>query len=338
MNIKLALGLALLLGLVCLPTHADQKKECRLKQLASLDLVRFRDNLLVPVTIDGKSAWMALNTGSAFSLMFDEDAGALQLQRKRLSLPAGLSVGPKGEVAEVAVAHDLQIGSMRYRDVSFAVFSRRTHPFQASFDQRSIVGGMGMDILSTVDFELDIAHGKLNLFSQDHCPGKVVYWSGIVGSLPVRRGELGDFYFPIELDGKILEAVMSSGTQDSTLFTDVTRKVYGFDEHSAGNQTRTQADGRTSTYRVMNLKTPAFEVRNALIELSPQDDKFCVVTKHGFKDSMTGYDECRGRYPLRLGIGVLSKLRIYFATKEQMLYLSPADTAATDVHQSAGMQ
>ena len=39
---------------------------------------------------------------------------------------------------------------------------------------------------------------------------------------------------------------------------------------------------------------------------------------------------CMAEHPLQLGSCVLSRLRIHFASKEQMLYLSPADTAAAD--------
>lgn len=320
----LALALFLFLTAASLPVYSDENKNCHLKQLASLDLARFPGHVLAPVTIQGNSVWMSLHTGSAFGLIFEDDARALQLRQKRLPIPPGMSVGAKGEVTQVAVT-DLQMGGARFRDVEFVILSRGA--YAANFDQRPIVGGLGMDLLSRVDFELDIAHGKLNLFSQDHCRGWVVYWSGTVASIPARRSDLGELYFPIELDGKTLEAVMSPGSPQSTLRTDVARKLYGIDEHSAGNEMHPAANVKTHTHRVMNLRTPAFEVRNEAIELLPQDDNYCVVAKHG---SATGYDGCRGEHPLQLGIDVLSKLRIYCATKEQVLYLTPADPAAPD--------
>jgi len=328
---KLALTLVSLLSMVCMPVHADENKNCGLKQHAALDVARTPGRVLVPVTIQGHSAWMVLNTASAFSLIFDDEPRALQLHRKRFTY--GMLWRTNAELGEVAVADELQIGDVRYRSVSFPIFPRRDTP--ASFDQRPIIGGLGMDVLSQLDFELDISHGKLNLFSQDHCPGRVVYWSGPVARLPVRRSNLGELYFPIELDGKTLEAVMSPGGQYSVLRTDVAREVYGIDEHSAGNETRVEASGRIRTYRLMNLTTPAFEVRNELVELLPQEYKHCIVAEHRSNGSMIGYDGCKGAHPLLLGIDVLSKLRIYFATKEQMLYLSPANTAATDLRQTA---
>jgi hypothetical protein len=49
----------------------------------------------------------------------------------------------------------------------------------------------------------------------------------------------------------------------------------------------TESNGITVTYRLMNIKTPAFEVRNAFIELIPHIDKDCAVAYHG---PMAGYD------------------------------------------------
>lgn len=336
MNSRLELTLISLLSIVSVPLHAGENTNCGLKQLASLDLAQSPGHVLVPVTVQGKSVWMALHTGSAFSLLFDEDARALQLNRKRLDIPRGMSVGPKGEVTEVAVA-DLQMGRVTYRNASFTLLSRKAYPFPANFAERPIIGGLGMDVLSTVDFELDIAHGKLNLFSQDHCSGRVVYWGGTVASLPLKRGDFGELYFPIILDDKTLEAVLFPASSNSVLRTDVAQKIYGFDEHSTGTKTITEADGKIITaYRLMNVATTAFKVRNAYVELLPQSDKSCVVAHHGSDGA--GYDGCRGAHPLLLGITVLSKLRIYCATKERMLYLSPADTPVTDLSQNSEAQ
>jgi hypothetical protein len=336
MNTRLELTLVFVLSMVCMPVHAGDNKNCGLKQLASLDLQKLPGRVLVPVSVQGAPVWMVLQTGSAFSLMYDENVRALQLHRMKLPLAPGVSVGQKGEVSQVAIPDDLQIGGMHYPKVSFAIVSRQGYYSPPSFDQRPIIGALGMDVLSTADFELDIAHGKLNLFSHDHCSGRVVYWSGIATSLPLKRGDYGEFYFPIKLDGKALEAELSSASENSALRADVAHRFYGFDEHSADNRTLTSATGGSHAYRFMNVATPAFEVRNAVITLDPQINPHCVIAHHG--SDGVGYDGCSGPHPLTLGISVLSKLRIYVATKERVLYLSPADAAVPDAQQGADKQ
>lgn len=192
MNKRLALTLVFLLSTVCVPLHANDNKNCGLKQLASLDVAQFPGRVLVPVNIQGRSVWMHLDTGSPTSAILDDEARALKLHRRAVFVGTSTSAGAKGTVVQGAVADDLQMGHLHLRDVSFATALRSAYSEPATFDQRPIVGEIGMDVLSTVDFELDIAHGKLNLFSQDHCPGQVVYWSGPVASIALKRSDLGD--------------------------------------------------------------------------------------------------------------------------------------------------
>jgi hypothetical protein len=50
----------------------------------------------------------------------------------------------------------------------------------------------------------------MNLYSQDHCPEHVVYWSSRYDSAPIRFASLGEFYFSMALDGKKLETTGTS--------------------------------------------------------------------------------------------------------------------------------
>jgi hypothetical protein len=72
-----------------------------------------------------------------------------------------------------------------------------------------VIGILGMDLLASADVELDVANRKMNLYARDHCPDNVVYWSKVYNSLPIRFGPRGEFTFPMELDGKKIEATLS---------------------------------------------------------------------------------------------------------------------------------
>ena len=50
-----------------------------------------------------------------------------------------------------------------------------------------VAGDLGTRMFEKVDLELDIAGGKFNLFSSDHCPGNVVYWTKNYAELPLKR-------------------------------------------------------------------------------------------------------------------------------------------------------
>jgi hypothetical protein len=185
------------------------------------------------------------------------------------------------------------------------------------------VGALGMDVFAHFDIEIDMAARKLNLYSQDHCPGKVVYWAKTYDAVPFRLGKLGEFYFPMELDGKKIEATLSSGNPVTTLNTDVTRRLFNFDDTSPGVESETDGAGRTiAHYRAMQLSAEGLSVVNANVRLIQRSGATCRISS---RFGSTGYeDECMGIHPLNLGLNVLKKLHIYIATKEKVLYFTPA--------------
>jgi hypothetical protein len=94
------------------------------------------------------------------------------------------------------------------------------------------------------------------------------------------------------------------------------------------NDVETEADAAGSTtayYRAMKLRGEGIQIINAHITLidRPQND-YCHL---GSRSGAVAYEGCYGVHPLQLGRNVLKKLRIYIATKEKVLYFTPADAA-----------
>jgi hypothetical protein len=318
-NIVLAL---LLIYVVSLPEtlHASEVKDCQLKQYASLDLLALRNGLLlVPVTIQDSREFMILNTANAFSTITENAADRLALQIKQMPFGAKVRSG-KNSVEKIATAKGFALGSVQFKIADFMIISSDTIP--ASPGDPQGIGILGMDVFAHVDVELDVANRKMNLFSQDHCPGRAVYWSKTYDSVPIRFGQLGEFYFPMELEGKKLETTLATGNSTTILSTDVTRKLYNFDSHSSDIETETNAAGGTTAhYRAMKLSGEGLQIINANIMLieRPQND-FCHLSS---RSGAAAYEGCLGVHPLQLGRNVLTKLHIYIATKEKVLYFTP---------------
>jgi hypothetical protein len=176
-----------------------------------------------------------------------------------------------------------------------------------------------------VDFELDFANNKLNLFSSDHCPGKVVYWSDSEASVPYTFDGIGVLIFPVELDGKSVEASIEAGGSKTRLHTDVSKKLYGFDENSEGIRIEQAvgSDKAVAHYRAMKMTARGLSVINADVDLIP-GPKNCIISRSG-PEHAAGYENCYGNPPLTLGIEILRHLRLYFATKEHILYFTAAE-------------
>jgi hypothetical protein len=300
------------------PANAADSKDCQLKQVASLELSGPPNGyLLVPVTIQGTSAFMILNTAQPFSDITEDAASRLGLPINRI--PSGVQVHfGKQSIEKVATATGFSMGNAHFKSADFLVISNDS--ISAGSSNAPVVGILGMDVFAHIDLELDVKNRKLNLFSQDHCPGQTVYWSKTYDSVPIRFGKVGEFYFPMELDGKKLETALATGQSTTTLYTDVTRKLYNFDKGSPDVEIDT--GGTPGQYRAMKLSGEGIDIINARVQLVDLPaNSSCTLSSHF---NVAAYDGCLGRHPLQLGRNVLTKLRIYIATKEKMLYFTPS--------------
>jgi hypothetical protein len=129
----------------------------------------------------------------------------------------------------------------------------------------------------------------------------------------------------MELDGKKLEATLTTNDSVSTLSTDVTRRIYGFDRNSTDIETVADEEGKTSSqYRAMKLTSNGLTLIDEKIKLTDPPGHTCQLTR---RNEAIGYTGCFFRYPLRLGQDVLQRLHVYLATQENMMYFTVSGDA-----------
>jgi predicted aspartyl protease len=304
-------------------SHDDKSVDCKLKRYASIDLtVGVNGRLLVPVAIENTDAMMVLDTGTAFSSIWQDAAVTLGLHP--IPFPKGTAAPSFGNIPinQHAESRGFLLGSLKFAAVDFLVLPESSRAIFGT--PATIVGIIGMDVFSRVDVELDIAHSQLNLYSQDHCPGNVVYWADTYDAVPMKRGLAGNFSFPIELNGKKIEATISTGNSRTTLSADLERKLF----HDASDPSTTGRDTASAgaagdSYRLMEITANGLKVINAQVALVASRSPDCKLTTI---DGASAYTGCFGAYPLELGFSVLSKLHLYLATKERVLYFTAATT------------
>jgi hypothetical protein len=311
------LGVLSLLAAISSPStlHAASTPDCNLKRYASLDLIGDPSlQLVVPATLQDSQVYMVVHTSHAYGSITESEVRRLSLATH--PVPASMEVfAGNHSIKQVARTKSFTLGRTKYDSAEFLVVSDSTLAPKIS-------GILGMTFFANMDIEIDIANRKLNLFSPDHCPGEVVYWSRTYDSVPIRFGELGEFYFPMQLDGKKIETTLATGNATTSLSTEVTKKLYGFDASSPDIESETDASGNTTShYRAMKLSAQGLDVINANIRLVAPAGGACVLAH---RSGVATYDGCLGIHPLQLGLSVLSKLRVYIATKEKVLYFTPA--------------
>lgn len=314
-------------ALACLPAAAAKPPvptDCRLKRYASMDLSVTRGSVRVPVTIDNETLWMELNIQSSMTVMWQAAAASRGLMRRDIPGRQIVKFGEQ-QLTTYAETHSFALGDLRFKTAQFLLVPQSNKLAQEGA-ARGTIGALGMDVLATVDFEIDFRNQKMNLYSQDHCPGAGVYWANAYASAPIRRGPLGNVFLPFELEGKKIQATLSTGAPLSTLPTDLTKRLYGFDEHSPGIDTETDAAGQVkSQYRAMAITAPGLTLNNALVRLLPRHAS-CGLALSSGPDRAAQYTDCLGdEAPLHIGLDVLEKLHLYFATKENVLYFTAAD-------------
>jgi hypothetical protein len=312
--------LLVLAGIVCpgisLAGEASQTRDCRLKQLASIDL-KIGSVVLIPVVLDGFPAFMGLNTSIPISTISQQAA-------TEMKFAVGKNPHPFVNSPGLASIDSLSLGSYGIGKVQLLV---TVGPPFVNPGLPPQVGSFALPTLFGVDYELDFAHNKLNLFSTSRCPGNVVYWTDKAAAIPYTLDKIGIPVFPIELDGKKLSATLQAGGSHARLKTDFSKELYGFDEHSSGIRSDTSDSGKTvNHYRAMKMTLPGLSVTNADVELVA-GAKGCIVSSSAGPEHSAAYQNCYGSPPLTLGLDVLQHLRLYFATEERILYVTAADAA-----------
>ena len=304
---------------------SDVHANCKpLEQLVSIDLV-VGPRILVPVTLNQHHGAMFLNTGAGFSYLYRSTAQALELPQS--DIPSGVAVFvAKEKVTKLVSIEGYEIGTLSYQTRKMIVSPREDQPVQTLLGP--LFGVMGMDVFAAADFELDLAHSRLALYSQNHCPGKIAPWAANYHTVPLYKGPIGNFFFPMELDGQAVEATLVTGISVTHLDTGVTKSVYGFDEHSAGVETSVDADGRTQSYfRAMKLTAAGLRADDLRVQLEAVSIPECPVEGKWHRRSRAAGLGCNGLFPLTLGRDVLARLHLYFATQEHILYFTQNDPA-----------
>jgi hypothetical protein len=290
-------------------------RDCGLRQFASIDL-KVGSIVLIPVNLNGAPAFMGLNISLPISTINLEAATDKKLVMHKAPEPFFDAPG-------IVSIDSFSLGAYNLGKVQLLVFpgQNKTIPGLPTF-----IGSIALPSLLKADFELDFAHNKLNLFATDHCPGNVVYWTDKAAAIPYTLDRIGIPVFPIELDGKKISAALRLSASGTTLKTDASKALYGFDENSSDIRSdRSQSGTAIKHYRAMKMTLPGLSVTNADVQLMAGLDKNCEISPDSGPEHSATYKKCFGNPPLTLGLDVLQHLRLYFATEEHILYVTAAE-------------
>jgi predicted aspartyl protease len=262
--------------------------------------------VVVPASFDGHDIQLLIDTAGIFSLM--SDATVTQFNLERRALPATIFVGASGNRLNESVAvHQFRLGNLVANRMEFVVMP-------AKMVAKGVDGTLGPTVMSSYDMEIDLLHGKVNLFSKHHCTGEVVYWTNAPhAEIPMRVDTALHIIIPVTLDGKTMNAVVDTGSSTSWMDYDDAARI--FDWSDAGPPGLTHLGGESSewwAYPFAALSLNGVDVRNPQI----------LLKKHS--------ENLAGGPPLIIGMDVLGKLHTFFSYADHTLYITAPDAPPPD--------
>jgi hypothetical protein len=219
-----------------------------------------------------------------------------------------------------ATIHDLGLGDMHASDVQLLVWP------SPMTNNGSIGGTLAADLLRHYDVDIDFGAHKISLFSQDHCPGKVVYWtSDNVAVVPVHIVNSGHIIVPVKLDGQPFDAVLDTGESVSVLSQEAANNTFHLGPNSPDlTKIKETGPGDAPVYRhgFRSLEIEGLSFANPEIDILELGVKQHQTPSTGSR--ISDANESGGNTDMLLGLRELHHLHLYIAYKEQKLYISPA--------------
>ena len=185
-------------------------------------------------------------------------------------------------------------------------------------------GILSPEYLRNFDLDFDFAAKTLNLFSQDHCKGQVVYWTSDYSEIPFHLSFADHVSLPMTLDGREVAASLDTGashtvisSQKAAALFDLTEKVAVPDEGADDYK----------TYRFQSLAIEGLSINNPLVIVHLDQAERAFQRKHGTEKTqhIIQYRIDLETPDIIVGMNVLRRLHLYIAYKEKILYLSPAE-------------
>jgi hypothetical protein len=311
---------SLVLYLVLIFASAARAEDCSLHLMASLPITEGPNGeILVPVELNGTTELFIVDTDGIYSSVTQATADALHLEQLPLPTGAELYRSDGSRVKQMAVVDTVAVGNTEAKRFHMLV--------EPNFGGNIKVGGsLGPDLLKMFDLDFDFASKKLNLMSQDHCDGKVVYWTTAYTEVPFKLFGGDHIRVEMTLDGQDVDASIDTAENTTSVSTAYAYRRFELDPKSAGVEQYGDPSNPSYRYHFKSLSLGGIAVTNPLITLMPDVAQAAYRSEHNEK-SFT--DPIYGNHldvpELLFGSNILRKLHLYIAYKEHKLYATTVD-------------
>ncbi|MGN6147367.1 MAG: aspartyl protease family protein [Rhizomicrobium sp.] len=298
--------IATVLALVLCAASGAKAAPCTLTRATTVTMSPDPESgaIVVPITVNDQTLSFLADTGGLYSSLTDSAVDRLGLPRRMQTFTGEIMFGGK-ILDRYVVANHINFGGLNAHRFEFVVMPDDVLP-------KDVQGTLAPDVLGANDVDFDFAKNKFSLFSQEHCYGGVVYWTGgYFARIPFTINEY-ERHIQIEvmLDGKPARAVLDTGSSTSLMNLEAAQSAYGIDSKSLKLLSSKDSDSHRYAYPFKTLSFGDVTVTNPHIVLVPQ----------GEAHTLGGTEP-----PIIIGMSILSKLHLYVAYGEKNLYITGAD-------------
>ena len=295
----------------CGTALAEECTPPRLESAVKMEPLGEHGKVAVPIFLNGVEKKFLFDTGGGSMNYISTDV-ARELKLKLFN--SAKTTDLDGNVSSKAtIVENVSFGAANAAHVPFQVASH------LAYDGILSAGKMAMDKLhlAAEDLDMNFADMKLNFFSADHCQGGVVYWPHQVLAVVPVTVVMGHIEIAAAVDGHQLMAAVDTGTPWTTVNLAWAEQNLGF-----------SPDARPLSFGIMNAGSDdQIYFRRYFAFFFPGvtvTDPLVIVRPIEFRGGDV-FEEIHEPGPnMIIGMEVLRHLHIYYAVREQKLYITPA--------------
>ncbi|MDB5363449.1 MAG: hypothetical protein JWO51_4746 [Rhodospirillales bacterium] len=303
-------------------TGARAADSCELHMVASIPAKLSPSNqLLIDVSINDTPVKIQVDTGTQSSTLSTKFATRIGMPIENM---AGVVYGLTGEALnQMTRIRTLRLGKAVNTNAAVVLM-----PVGGDGTDDQPVGLFGADYLQNYDVEIDTVGGKMNLFTHDHCPDRVVYWAPdffkskiyYVGNSLAHRPTMD-----ISVEGKPLRAVIDTGAYANVMRLAVAQDRFGLSPDSPDMQKFGETRGiegrvlQTYQHMFQSLTFGEITLHNTKMVIAPINTAaHAPVTGSRINTGMGDQPDAF------IGMSLLKQLHMFIAYDENTLYYTIA--------------
>jgi len=188
---------------------------CGTIRLGETAVATLRNAPIVTLSANGVPVTLVIDTGAQGTILTPAVAQRIGAQRPRIEFQRQLH-GIAGTLPTDEVElHSFTVGGVaipwrRVRVASVNVASVFSGPLD---------GVLGADSLSSFDVDLDLPGRRMVLYEKQTCSGAAPAWTEPYATISAGRSFVDHLFFPVQLDGRRIDAFVDTGSQFTVLST-----------------------------------------------------------------------------------------------------------------------